>query len=253
MPYEIIKGRISTWALEVPLVRHCNLRCEQCCTHSPDAPAWQVTPQQLEQDLAWAASALSPHVLKLTGGEPLLHTDLAECVAVAKASGISSRLSMTTNGLLARRIPEPVWVALDRLTLSAYASVPLPEDTLRFIEQKCDRHGILLAIKAIDVFQRMTPKAPLADRQRAVVHQSCWLRHRCHTLSRGMFFKCTRPPSLAETFDIAPLDREGVALDGPLLLERVFAYLCSPDPLASCRICLGGGGDWIAHAQLPSG
>jgi hypothetical protein len=251
MPYEITRGRISTWALEVPLVRHCNLRCEQCCTLSPNALPAQIEARDLERDLARAAEALSPHVLKLTGGEPLLHDDLAACVAVAKASGISTRVSMTTNGLLARQIPEAVWSALDRLTLSVYASVPLPDKTIRHIEAKCEQHGVLLTIKPIDAFQRMTPSAPLGPQERTAVYASCWLRHRCHTLWHGRFFKCTRPPALADTLGEARLASEGVSLEGGGLADRLLAYLCSPTPLSCCETCLGGSGDWLRHAQRP--
>ena len=85
--YDVSDGRILTWALETHVVEHCNLRCANCCTLSPELPSWWVDPDELRRDLERAAGALRPHVFKLTGGEPLLHPELLRCLDAARASG----------------------------------------------------------------------------------------------------------------------------------------------------------------------
>jgi len=196
MDYEIIGGRIVTWALEAHVVDHCNLRCAQCCTLSPWLPDRFVDPGQLERDLTSASRVLAPAVFKLTGGEPSLHPNLVECIEAARASRISPVLSMTTNGWLAPRLPDRVFQLLDRITLSVYASAPLPARTLAHVESRCRAHDVRLTIKPIGVFQEITPASPGDEEQARRVYASCWLRARCHTIHGGRFYPCTRPPHL---------------------------------------------------------
>jgi hypothetical protein len=250
--YEVSDGRILTWALETHLADHCNLRCAHCCTLSPGSPSRFVDPGELQRDLARSATALRPHVFKLTGGEPLLHPELLRCLDVARASGISERISVTTNGLLLPSMPDGFFERIDRLTVSRYSSAPLPEGVLRGVAARCERHGVQLTVKAIDRFQRMDAETPHAGA--AASFESCWLKVRCHLLYRGRFYACTRPPHLASRLLAhglaAGTDGDGVDLGEPSLLARLRGYLERDEPLAACRLCLGATGDWVAHHQL---
>lgn len=249
--YDVSGGRILTWALETHLADHCNLRCDCCCTLSPGRAEWFVDPEQLGRDLLRAATALRPHVLKLTGGEPLLHPALLRCLDAARASGIAERVSVTSNGLLLPTMPEGFFERIDRLTVSHYSSAPLAPRLLQRVVERCARHGVLLTVKSVDRFQRMDAEAPHPDdATAAAVFDACWLKLRCHTLYRGRFYACTRPPHLAAVRggEVAPDD--GVELAAPRLLSRLLAYLERDEPLAACRRCNGGGGAWLPHRQL---
>lgn len=250
--YHAAAGRVLTWALEIHLSDHCNLRCEHCCTLSPGAAQAFLDPAALEKDLARAATALRPHVFKLTGGEPLLHPELLRCLDVARASRISERISVTTNGLLLPSVPEAFFERIDRLTISRYSSAPLPERVLREASERCERHGVQLTLKAVDRFQRMDADAPHADA--GPVFESCWLKVRCHLLHRGFFYACTRPPHLAARLranGAARAEKDGVDVHDPRpLLPRLLAYLERDEPLAACRSCLGSTGEWVEHGQL---
>lgn len=245
MRYEINDGRILTWSLEAHVTDHCNLRCAECCTLSPRLPARAVPPPELARDLARAAAVLRPNLFKLTGGEPLLHPELLRCLEAARASGIARELSVTTNGILLPRMPDAFFAAVDRLTLSVYASAPLPEGAEARAAERCARHGVILTVKRYDRFQRIQADAPHG--RAAEVFGSCWLKVRCHLVHRGRFYACTRPPHLA---DAGLAAQDGVELDGPDLLGRVLRCLEADAPLASCRHCLGATGPWVRHAQL---
>lgn len=256
MAYAIEHGRLLTWALEAHATDHCNLRCVHCCTISPQAPRWLLDPRELERDLALAARVLRPAIFKLTGGEPLLHPGLLELLEVARASGISPQLSLTTNGWLLERQPEVLFERLDRLTLSWYSSAPLPEAAVQRVEARCREHGVVLTVKRIERFARMDPPAALDEEQTRTVHAACWLRVRCHMVRAGRFYCCTRPPhlerSLAERGLAVRLARQdGVELQGSpdALLTRLLAYLEQPEPLRSCRFCLGASGAFEPHLQ----
>lgn len=238
--YSIIDGRLQTWSLEVQVVDHCNLRCASCCTRSPYNPARFSNPQVVEADLGRLARVLAPRVLKLTGGEPLLHPDLGGVIEAARRSQIAGRLSLTTNGWLLDRTPDEVLGRLDALTLSWYSSRPLPEGAVGRHEARLRALGVEVTVKPISSFQQVDPAGP-TDAQRA--WDSCWMRQRCHLVREGWFYTCTRPPHLG-------LPADGVRLEGPDLLPRLAAWLQRDAPTASCGTCLGNGGPILAHAQL---
>ncbi len=254
--YAIEHGRLLTWALEAHAVDHCNLRCVHCCTLSPRLAERFLDPRELERDLALAARVLRPAIFKLTGGEPLLHPGLTELLDVARASGISPQLSLTTNGLLLERQPDALFERLERLTLSLYSSAPLPEGALERVEARCREHGLVLTVKRISRFARMDAPARLEPEQAHQVHAACWLKVRCHMLRAGRFYACTRPPHLQQALAARglslPLARQdGLALEGQAaaLLSRLADYLERAEPLASCSFCLGASGAWEPHAQ----
>jgi GTP 3',8-cyclase len=245
--YEVNAGRLSTWALETHLVDHCNLRCEHCCTRSPELPERFVALDALASDLARAAAVLRPSVFKLTGGEPMLHPQIVDAIALVRAAAIAPAVSVTTNGLLAAQMPDGFWRGLDRLTLSRYSSAPLPERTLALVRERCAAHGVVLTEKVIDRFQVLD--APADEAGAPARFAACWLRHRCHMLYAGRFYACTRPPHLAGR----AAEDDGVDLDAPpaTLLRRLVDYLERDEPLASCTVCLGASGAWEPHRQLP--
>lgn len=254
MTYLVEDGRVLTLALEVHLVDQCNLRCRECCTLSPFLPDRVAAPEEVRDDLRRAARVLRPQMVKLSGGEPLLHPRLDECLRAAKESAIAPRVSVTTNGHLLPKMPEACWELLDHLTVSLYPSAPLPEERLRWIRETCARRGIELKEKRQDEFEELTVESPMDDADTDRVFEACWMKRRCHLVRRGVFYQCTRPPHFDTYFRAEGrfAEGDGVRLhDGPSLLEDVRWYLERGEPLASCRHCLGNTGRRFPHEQLP--
>jgi cyclic pyranopterin phosphate synthase len=280
--YEVNEGRVATWALETHLVDECNLRCADCCTGSPELTERRerrerrersggggggegegsgggngrngrfVDSAELEEQLARARRVLAPQVFKLTGGEPMLHPRVAEIAAIAKSSGIAPVISVTTNGLLAGAMEDAFWRSIDRMTVSSYASAPLPERTRALVRAKCAQWGVQLVVKEVVAFQRMDREVSSGaeeerEREARETFARCWLRHRCHMLFGGRFFACTRPPHL-EQLGV----EQGLEVDDgcELELRALLAYLEREEPLASCKHCFGGDGPWQPHRQL---
>jgi hypothetical protein len=245
--YEVNAGRVVTWSLEAHLVDHCNLRCVDCCTRSPFLPERAVDPSRLEADLARAAAVLRPSVFKLTGGEPTMHPELIRCLEIVRASKIAPVVQITTNGTLLAKQPTEFWELIDRVQVSLYPSAPLAPRVIAAIQTAAACAGVQLTLRKADKFQVMDPDAPLTDARAKEIWSGCWLRDRCHLIHDGRFYVCTRPPHLSA--ELAAED--GVDLHGEHdLLGAILRRLEHDEPLASCRHCLGGTGDWRPHAQL---
>lgn len=255
MKYLVDDGRALTPSLELHVVDHCNLRCRECCTLSPFLPERTADPGELREDLDRARRVLRPEILKISGGEPLLHPRLEECLRAARDSRISPVVSMTTNGHLLQKMADACWELLDHLTLSLYPSAPLSDERLDWIRSRCATEGIELKEKRQDEFEELTVETPLDDAATARVFEACWMKRRCHLLRRGVFTTCTRPPHFDTYFHAGGrfAEADGLRLhDGPGLLDDLLWVLEREEPLASCRHCLGNTGRRFPHAQLPA-
>ena len=252
--YPVAGGTVATHALEVHVTDHCNLRCAGCCVLSPLAARKLLAPHDLARDLAWATNVLRPSIFKLSGGEPLLSPHIVELARIAKESGIAPRISLTTNGVLLARAPDQLFEHLDAVTVSIYPEAGIDDAGLASLRARALRFGVSLNEKRQDAFQSMTRRGPDPDHAAVEsVFESCWLRHRCHTLRDGVLYACSRPPGLdtlvraggallaADGLSLAP--REGLAGEVQRYLER-------REPLASCTHCLGGTGAFATFRQL---
>jgi len=100
-----------TLNLRVSLTQRCNLQCPYCHREGqkPDSGLREMTADEVVRIVRVAVGLGINHV-KLTGGEPLLRSDIVEIVSdLAKIEGLRD-LSMTTNGtglsVLAERLRE---------------------------------------------------------------------------------------------------------------------------------------------------
>ncbi|MHC1564357.1 MAG: GTP 3',8-cyclase MoaA [Candidatus Hecatellaceae archaeon] len=88
------------------LTERCNLQCIYCHREGYGASSTrELSPIQIQR-LVETAAELGMRKVKLTGGEPLLRSDLAEIVGrISKVKGIVE-VSLTTNGIL---LSEAAW------------------------------------------------------------------------------------------------------------------------------------------------
>lgn len=266
-------GRVAVESVELHVVEHCNLRCAQCCNISPYLAARTMSVDEVRDACARIRSALRPDVLKIMGGEPLLHPDLGGVLRAVRQSGVAPRVRLFTNGLLLRTLDDATFSAIDELTVSSYASAPVRHDILAETEARAARFDVVLNVKGVSTFSTVLTSAVNDDDAVRAVYDACWLRHRCLVVRGGRFYKCTRAAYHrefharvargeggardADDAHEAPVaEREapeaslGVSLDAPDFAARAAAYLSAREPLASCRRCLGSSGPLAPHVQL---
>lgn len=111
--------------LRVSLTDRCSLRCTYCMPEQGNewlAKTSILTLDEIER-IARVAAADGITTFRLTGGEPLLRTDIVEVVrrlaAITGPTGAPVEIAMTTNGIRLRELlPALVEAGLDRLNIS---------------------------------------------------------------------------------------------------------------------------------------
>lgn len=253
-------GRVRVEAFELHVAEHCNLRCANCCNMSPLVAERLLTVAEVESFTRRMASFLVADVVKIMGGEPLLHPDLPAVLRILRDSGIGDRVRLFTNGLLLPSMPDALWEALDELTISSYTSAPVKPAVLAMVRERAKRHDFVLNVKPVDEFtQVLSPRFEHDDERTQRTYDRCWLRHRCLVVRDRKFYMCTRA-AYADDFlhrvthepSPVPLDRssDGIAIDVPDLAAALESYLNREQPLGACRYCFGGDGATEPHYQL---
>jgi len=106
--------------LRISLTDHCNLRCVYCM---PEDQTFRPNPELMQDDeigtLTRLFASLGFDKIRLTGGEPTVRNHIVEIVrSIASTEGIRS-VSMTTNGVLLKKLAQPLADAgLQRVNIS---------------------------------------------------------------------------------------------------------------------------------------
>ncbi len=106
--------------LRISLTDHCNLRCVYCM---PEDMTFRPNADLMQDDeillLAKLFASLGFDKIRLTGGEPTVRANIVEIVrGIASTEGIRS-VSMTTNGVLLKKLAQPLADAgLQRVNVS---------------------------------------------------------------------------------------------------------------------------------------
>ena len=254
--WEFREGYVVAPVLEVIVAEQCNLTCASCSHLSPIAQKGFANRTRLATSLERLRRVFRCEVVKLIGGEPLLHPDLEGVVETVRAAGIGSAVHLVTNGLLfgpRRRAPKNI----DQITVSTYPSAPLP-DLARAELDRAARAGCRVMHQHMSAFQMSHSGRSCDDPALIqVVYDRCKIAHQwcCFTLREDRFFKCPQAYSLPLWLgrgELGTLEDNGLRIDDPgtddaHLKTALLRYLGSPNPLPACRGCYGSAGKTFSH------
>ena len=254
--YPIVDGRIhNSEGCEINAALHCNLRCRACSHLSPVMPAWLADPARVARDLADLAEVYSCAYVRILGGEPLLHTRLPEVIAAIRASGITDRVTVCTNGLLLPSYDVRLWTLVDEIEISVYPGAAPSDDELDAIRRRAQDHAVHLLVRLAPTFRESYSEQGTNDGQLIErIYRTCEIVHvwRCHTVHEGVVYRC--PQSYFLHRPGAPgahLPSDGLPIrrDEDFFAE-LYAYLNSPHGPVACRWCLGTVGRSLEHKQM---
>jgi len=122
--------------LEAHLVDHCNLNCNACTHYSSISPEKFVDINEFEKQMNVLSKKLRFNRIRLLGGEPLLHPQIADFIALTKRYFPNSFVSVCTNGILLPSMKDSFWEACRQynvvIDISKY---PVIEDNARLYEE----------------------------------------------------------------------------------------------------------------------
>lgn len=254
--YRVTGGRVLNRSCEVNIVEHCNLRCRSCAHLSPVLPKHFVDPEALSSDLTALARSYHVKVLRLLGGEPLLHPNLLDIMTTARQSHVADKIEVTTNGLLLPRQERRFWEEVDSVRISLYPGRSLRQDQLDTCVDRARRNNVSIRYRRYQAFQESYSEQGTDDPALVQkIYATCNSAHRwrCHTVANGWFFKCAQSYMIPRGMSLGPeaTYRDGIPIDeSPDFRDRLLSYLTSPEPLSSCRNCLGSAGRYVEHQQV---
>ncbi|PTB97391.1 hypothetical protein C9994_03120 [Marivirga lumbricoides] len=254
-------GKIRTESFELHIAEHCNLRCRDCCNISPLNPQKFMSVAEIEEICKFLKDTIQPDLFKIAGGEPTLHPEIDEIIRVIKHYEIAPQIRVVSNGLLVHRMSEYFWQEIDQLTISNYKSAPVKQRSLDLIKEKAKQYGFVTNVKYVEQFNEIFVKEPFSDPTEIQrIYDDCWMRHRCHIIRNGRFYKCTRAAYMDDYLGILKIDpqlehstyseADGLDITAPDFKEKALHYLNNKKPLDSCRYCLGVSGSLRDNVQL---
>ncbi len=98
---QIMPRTKSELTFEISLVDHCNLSCQMCDHYSQLSKPWCVNMDTYEKDMSRMGVLFNHEIgcITLLGGEPTLHSNLIECIQIARREFPDSQIIILTNGV----------------------------------------------------------------------------------------------------------------------------------------------------------
>jgi cyclic pyranopterin phosphate synthase len=130
-------------SLRISLTQRCDFKCFFCHREGENNPGNEMNPDEIEK-IVKIASELGINKIKLTGGEPLIRSDLFEIIK--KISPHVKEVSMTTNASMLKEKASNLKIAgLKRINISLHS---LNQDSFRTITRVQTEPDIEAGIKA---------------------------------------------------------------------------------------------------------
>jgi hypothetical protein len=257
--FNIADGKIAPpYSCEINAVDHCNLKCTDCDHAAPAMIPNFSDPGVVFRDLSLLSKSYKAGVLKIIGGEPLLHPDLLSLIRAVRASGICNNIILVTNGTLLHQTGGDIWDALDKVEISVYPETrKLLDMHMPIIQQNAKKHKVRLSRDLYDYFR--IPVSLVGTNNMSLtqrIFKTC-LRARfwgCQSIYEGYFFKCPQCiyiPRILDQSVACDYKKDGIRITSDSNFQHTLKnYLMSKEPLNACRYCLGGIGKLRANAML---
>lgn len=232
---------------------HCNVSCRSCNHGSPVLPRYSIQPESVQRDCAVLAKVYRPKLIKVLGGETLLHRQLGEVIQAARSTGICSYFHLVTNGMLLERMDDTLWDSIEGLEISCYPGMLKTEQKLQWASDKAKEHGVKLTVSRFDNFRHTMTTVGTQDKELvADIYRTCKMANvwGCHSFRDGFFYKCPQSLLLRYLVDgLADSDRIAIQ-DHPGFQSELLSFVNSPKPLSACHYCVGTVGKQHPHEML---
>ena len=194
--------------LEIPITHVCNLHCDGCCYYANYNLKTTASVEELRDSLTAWSKRIKPRVVKILGGEPLLHRQFPEIFLSVRNLLPDSHVQVITNGQHLERWPVLPYLLTapdTSLSLSIHSNEPAYmaklQDSIGVINGWMAKFGI----KAVTSDNRVGWKRhhigvgsfmrPFADGDFASSWRGCPAQV-CRVLLEGRLWKCPQIANL---------------------------------------------------------
>ena len=225
--------------LETHVVDHCTLSCKGCSHFSSIAPQRFADPDRYCRDIVRLAEVFRRiPIIRLMGGEPLLHPDLHEFVRHTRAAFPGSHVAVVTNGTHLDRASEAFWDSLletgAQVDLTLYPPMAAKAQELTAL---CARRGAVCNMTRVDSFNAYNNIA--GDSDPAYAFAKCGLGYYCRFLRDGRLYPCAMAAMAGDfndRFGYTMAIDEGIDIHARGVTARSILHDLGR-PMESCRWC----------------
>lgn len=224
---------INLGHLDINLANHCNYTCMDCSHASPYSRPFFMDVTSMVEDLSKLRKIAHFELVTLVGGEPLLHPKIVDFMKAAKATGISDKVCVVTNGSLLPRMKPDFWSSLEMLRISMYGK--FDPKIMELAAGQAAIHGFAIHAWPYPNFFKQL-KDVRDDGVKSF--QSCPWKSDCYTAHLGKFYLCPQSAFYPKRFMESDHD-DGLPIAG-LTESELDKYLHRTEPFLACQICMAG-------------
>ena len=226
---------------EVGITRVCPNRCAGCNHWTPIAqPPFVMPVSVLRDDLLRLGQVAEIGKFSLLGGEPLLHPDIDDMIAMCQTTNVAKVVNIVTNGQLLHQMSERFWHTIRKIEMDVYPG-KLSAAQVAHIQNKCRENNIELTVIPVGKFYKCLRsgqgESPEQVQRR---FNSCPTGHLCVCVDYGFVYRCPQASIIPPLFlKDQPPTVDGLPLDG-ITADGLKVYLESKQVLKSCARCSVG-------------
>ena len=252
---QIIKKRMprEDFQFIVCITEHCNLNCASCDHFSPLSKPWFMDLEVFKRDLTRVAELFGDKVtlIKIEGGEPLLHNDVTKFIRSARQHFPVTTLQLLTNGLLFSKMSDEFWETCKECeVIIKVTKYPIDVDYKKMKELVLSKGITFEYANSENEDKTMVHQALDMDGKQdkyESFHACCMGNGQCAELREGRLYQCNVVANLHifnEYFgkNLEVGSRDYIDIHSDVGAEDILEYLCNPIP--ACRYCKTT--EWIA-------
>lgn len=236
-------------SVEVDIVSHCNLNCKSCTHFSPLAKPWYIDVEDFKSDIERLSQILPDNrigKLYILGGEPLLHSKIAEILTIARNTYKKLTITIITNGFLLPKMDKTFWLVCEKENIEIeITKYPIQYDYSQIEKLIHDMKGKVKIIykgrtRFLKKKQYMLPIDDTGEQNRVESFKYCFMAGHCINLSKGKLYTCSYA-AFMDRFnayfkkEIPVTEEDSVDIYQNYTTDEVIAKLSKPIPI--CCYC----------------
>lgn len=258
--------------LEFFITLHCNLKCTNCSAASPYFKPSYNSFEQFKRDCDKLKEFYTIDAARFTGGEALLHPDVAKFISYPKEIGLAKVNCVVTNGISLLSAKDDFWEAVDYIHISVYRGTGINyEKIYNHVAKKMKQYPHIKLLEATDIesvknlesyktdiedkgvdlnlsygyFKKIHTKEVKTDQEAQELYNQCWMKNSCYIVNDGRLYKCPmslvksklyEQENIKEPFDLSGDSVDLFSANARLELDQL---LDSDRFLNACKTCNG--------------